>query len=1147
MAVVKLAKVKLVHRGQYDSSATYRAGDIVSFGKTDTSSGMQGAFNQPVPTFIYKNAEGKKGSHPYVQTRLGTVPTLGIRTDIIRFVLGGSSDNPGGDWHSMAVVGKSVVTSEYFPAGSKVLSVKEVPPDDGLYSAEIKVSKKSNNDTAVSEAAVIVGASRNSQRYNILRNDIDWDVYGDTFTFRGDWDENQTYETGNIVTRYNQAYICKHPTGAGTTFFGELAASNTNVRGSVLGPCTISKAVDPYWDYTDNWDVYMTGEPLHEKKNKILYFPRYQANPVEWQGHPFIERPRWGQNTSGEGTDISGIGSGYRGGNPWTLQVGFCTDRQQWRWQTSAQLLANSGQMSAIDGEGNLLSAGGSTEVLDGDRGGVAGNHSSSGSVGWMAQTDQHSYKEWYEEYENAAGPGFEANSRLLGSLTKPMPIQCIRNLQWRAYLYNNGIVGIAGANTDISIFGIGHNSGNSTNLVMDIPRQKFGGRSIVKLAGNSHISVGAGSIDQSALMALDEYGELWAWGYGGQGQLGIGSEPRDESPLGGNEYYNQHRAQRTPIKLHKHLRFNDKRIVDMWAVGRAFWAMDEDGMTWAWGNNDEGALGYPTNTAFDASQNIGFRDQTESQTPFNHGEMGILGFNLNNLAAIPSPVGLSTNINSGGDSGPWTKNAGGQSWNTSIHSATAFATNNAKVGIRMQADNVDSNSYYFGGFVNNPDSHDLSTGTTGWYWHASGYMRQIKNGSVSDITAGGESGIYPWTSETVCDVVMDDQGYVNYYFDYMGDGRCRQLAVRYHRSDVGLGNSDASVYIHAGIYGQGSIIRSFQYASGSNVVQKTWADYGGVQKFVNSSKQANDQQVYVLDGQGFVWTGGKANDSSLVNGANSTDPNATCGIQRKLLSEFGSGSQHGALGSGTDPHPTSPSGIGTNILGKINNIWATGHLGPNIWISALGDDGNNYLYGGGDNGQEQLGTDNSTTTDRDYVVLQRATHGQGSVYNGEGNAPLTVGYGHSLVNPLYIAGGGTMVGGNTVREAQICMTLGGEVYANGMDMHGATAAINIETTDSVNVNDNVSLHQGIDSPSPGHGWARQYAQTSHAGYMIDMCLSGGDDNTSSPTPGGVVDKQQFMYLFRDGSVSWCGDGDNYVYAVANSYRAMVTVPGYGH
>ena len=137
--------------------------------------------------------------------------------------------------------------------------------------------------------------------------------------------------------------------------------------------------------------------------------------------------------------------------------------------------------------------------------------------------------------------------------------------------------------------------------------------------------------------------------------------------------------------------------------------------------------------------------------------------------------------------------------------------------------------------------------------------MRQIKNGSVSDITAGGESGIYPWTSETVCDVVMDDQGYVNYYFDYMGDGRCRQLAVRYHRSDVGLGNSDASVYIHAGIYGQGSIIRSFQYASGSNVVQKTWADYGGVQKFVNSSKQANDQQVYVLDGQGFVWTGGKS------------------------------------------------------------------------------------------------------------------------------------------------------------------------------------------------------------------------------------------------------------------------------------------------
>ena len=44
--------------------------------------------------------------------------------------------------------------------------------------------------------------------------------------------------------------------------------------------------------------------------------------------------------------------------------------------------------MSAIDGEGNLLTAGGSAEDLDGDRGGVAGNHASTGSVGWMAQTD---------------------------------------------------------------------------------------------------------------------------------------------------------------------------------------------------------------------------------------------------------------------------------------------------------------------------------------------------------------------------------------------------------------------------------------------------------------------------------------------------------------------------------------------------------------------------------------------------------------------------------------------------------------------------------------------------------------------------------------------------------------------------------------
>ena len=32
--------------------------------------------------------------------------------------------------------------------------------------------------------------------------------------------------------------------------------------------------------------------------------------------------------------------------------------------------------------------------------------------------------------------------------------------------------------------------------------------------------------------------------------QLGIGSEPRDESPLGGNEYYNQHKYHGHPLNF---------------------------------------------------------------------------------------------------------------------------------------------------------------------------------------------------------------------------------------------------------------------------------------------------------------------------------------------------------------------------------------------------------------------------------------------------------------------------------------------------------------------------------------------------------------------------------------------------------------------
>jgi len=137
MATINFGKVKLVHRGQYDPTVEYSAGDIVSYGSTSGDTG--GAFQHSNPTFIYKGKTAKTGSHPYVQTRFG-ITTLGIHTSIIDLEIE-SSENPGGDHRSYAVEGLSFVHSEYYPPSTRVIKVE--PTNSST--VKLTLSKNSRN------------------------------------------------------------------------------------------------------------------------------------------------------------------------------------------------------------------------------------------------------------------------------------------------------------------------------------------------------------------------------------------------------------------------------------------------------------------------------------------------------------------------------------------------------------------------------------------------------------------------------------------------------------------------------------------------------------------------------------------------------------------------------------------------------------------------------------------------------------------------------------------------------------------------------------------------------------------------------------------------------------------------------------------
>ena len=868
-STIKLGKVKLVYKGNYNPELSYSKGDIVGFGTVSVGAGTTN--NQ---LFIYKNDTAKSGTYPYVRTCTG-ITTIGVSTNIIDVAI--ADLNPGGNFNYTVTPTLSFIYSKYFPSNTKVSSKTTISSNV----VRIITTKKSNNQASVSNENIVIGTRRISNRYDTQRNTVDWDLYSESSKFRGDFSSDDKYDMGDIVVKNDQSYICLSPTSSG----------NDLTFGSGLGPSTTTKSPDPEFDYVGVWDCFLNSGRQDYQRASLLP----NTNPYDWKGHPYIQPPRWGN---------SGIGSYYLGGTPWSLQEDIKNNPNVWRWNnTTTRYCSTYGMnVSFIDGDSNQLSSGGiATDSNLGSNGGGDSDYVS----GFFDESCSFSSNSYFDDTSPAYGGLSFSESK-----NKPKIIQYLRTFRGHLFLFSNGTVGISGSNAGMK--GFGDSADVVSNLVKEIKRSSFRDRSIVKLSAHDD---GRTNTNYVTIGALDDAGELWVWGNNSNGQLGVGTEKMNPCDItngidpgsgGGHDYISSNdNTYFSPYCLGA-VAFADKRIVDFAVGSYSMYALDEDGDLWSWGYNNLGQLGYSTNDGFNSTDRS--RRPRKITTP--------LGFSWTGSALGGTITVTSSNITTNTAGVSYTKTGGTNgAWDSQVYSSVGYAGT-----VAVSAKAGQTNAYIMFGFSDDPATSASYTDMEfSWEFNTDGTLSLYEDSS--NITLDRT---YTYTTSTVLSIVYDAKdGFVNYYYDRDGDGVYVHL-VRRTLKTTRTTAFNTPLYFDSSFYNTSANLNSISISN--TVTPKTWSHYGGIQKFCVSTVEGGGNWLTVLDGQGYIWNCG-GNGFGQLGQEDTTNNNNTSSLRKR---KFGSTGIVGRINNFwmVVPGFMTIFSVRSNINSNYNETWAVGYNG---------------------------------------------------------------------------------------------------------------------------------------------------------------------------------------------------------------------------
>jgi alpha-tubulin suppressor-like RCC1 family protein len=577
MTTLTLGKIKFVNRGAWSSTATYTQGDVVQYNGQ---------------SYIYKNETSKS----YTSLLFGPLSGFPMTGNISGMTFGTDTFTVTWDTTLPNIADSRIVANadlfayaSFLEPDCRIISITNISTTQST----IQVSKRNTLTTGSISGVVAIGPRRMANTYEVALNKTDWDLLSEGMTYSGEWSRTANYTDGQIVVRNGNSYFCTN--------------GHTNV--------------DPLFDYVGVWEPFLIGHDALPHERIVC---GVNKNPFNWAGHPYVKKPTFSNATTiGATAMIAGttytivtvgtstftsFGAAYNtvgtefvatatgtgtgtvactySGIPWNIPASHKDPATNslaawaWAWNTPhmpAQMKYRGSLSVGADGRGHRIGKGHIYYGMGGP-----------GQIDSYRLSAGEEAAQYFNDYYTDANPHFGNKSFAENFRKSQAPRLMQNNAQWstNASLTSNGTVIVGGTSSGSSL-GTGEDADYSSAYIQ-LDKSRFGNRSIVKLAGGN-----SNSRNSSVwYAALDEFGELWTWGYNGYGQCGIGPENHLST---GYRVANQTDNVRTPMCLPKAIFFENNRIVDVFTQENSIHVLDEAGQLWGWGRNNYGQLGFTT------------------------------------------------------------------------------------------------------------------------------------------------------------------------------------------------------------------------------------------------------------------------------------------------------------------------------------------------------------------------------------------------------------------------------------------------------------------------------------------------------------------------------------------------------------------------